>query len=71
MFVSYNKLWHLMLDKNINKTDLRRMAGISSNVVAKLGRNESVTTDTLAKICSALQCDIGDIIEMANTKKGD
>ena len=63
MDVSYNKLWKLLIDKNINKTQLKDIAGISTNAVAKLGRNESVSMDTLGKICLALNCEIGDIVE--------
>ena len=66
MSVSYNKLWHLLLDKNMTKTELRNQANVSTNVIAKLGRNESVSMDTLAKICVALDCDIADIVEMNN-----
>lgn len=60
---SYNKLWKLMIDKKINKTQLRTAAKISSNAMAKLGRDESVTIETLEKICEVLRCDIGDIME--------
>ena len=67
MAVTYNKLWKLMIDKGINKTQLRTKAGISTNAMAKLGKNESVTTDVLVKICTALQCDIGDIMEIVPT----
>ena len=63
MDVSYNKLWKLLIDKNINKTQLKDIAGISTNAVAKLGRNESVSMETLGKICLALNCEIGDIVE--------
>ena len=48
----------------MTKTELRNLAGVSTNVIAKLGRNESVSMDTLAKICVALNCDISDIVEM-------
>ena len=68
MSVSYNKLWHLLLDKNITKTELRTLAGVSTNVIAKMGGNESVSMDTLVKICSALNCDIADIVGMSNGK---
>ena len=61
---SYNKLWKLMIDKKINKTQLRTAAKISSNAMAKLGRDESVPLETLEKICNVLQCDIGDITEI-------
>ena len=64
MSVSYNKLWHLLIDMNLTKTELRNQAGISTNVIAKMGRNESVSMDTLSKICLALNCDIADIVEM-------
>lgn len=60
---SYNKLWKLMIDKKMNKTQLRSAAKISSNAMAKLGRDESVTIETLEKICEVLRCDIGDIVE--------
>ena len=68
MSVSYNKLWKLMIDKNINKTRLREEAGISSNAMAKLGRNESVRVDVLVKICSHLGCTLDDIMEIVPDK---
>ena len=64
MPVSYNKLWKLLIDKGMKKTEMRIAAGISSGTLAKLGKNESVTTDVLARICRALSCDIGDIMEV-------
>ena len=64
MAISYNKLWKLMIDKKINKTKLRENAGISSNAMAKLGKNESVQIEVLEKICKELKCDIGDICEV-------
>ena len=66
MSVRYDKLWHLLLDKKMSKTELRTLAGVSTNVIAKMGKNESVSLDTLAKICSALHCDIADVIEISN-----
>ena len=60
---SYNKLWKMMIDKRLNKTQLRTAAKISSNAMAKLGRDESVPVETLEKICDILKCDIGDIVE--------
>jgi DNA (cytosine-5)-methyltransferase 1 len=66
MSVSYNKLWHLLLDRKMTKTELRNRAGVSTNVIAKMGKNESVSMDSLAKICTALSCDIADIVEMTN-----
>ena len=64
MAVSYNKLWKLLIDKNMKKKELGEAAGISNSLIAKLGKNENVTTDVLLKICIALQCDIGDIMEI-------
>ncbi len=60
---SYNKLWKLMIDKKMNKKQLRTTAKISSNAMAKLGRDESVPIETLEKICEVLHCDIGDIMD--------
>ena len=72
MDISYNKLWKLMIDKNINKTGLRTFAGITSNAMAKLGKNESVQLETLVKIRNVLGCNIGDICEITSeTQKGD
>ena len=69
MSVSYKKLWKLLIDKEISKVDLRKHAGISTGTLAKLGKNENVTTDVLVKVCEALDCDISDIMEME--KRGD
>ena len=66
---SYNKLWKLMIDKNINKTTLRELSGISTGTLAKLGKNDYVSTEVLEKICRALQCEIGDVIEFVETDK--
>lgn len=68
MAVSYCKLWKLMIDKNINKTDLTHSAGISTNAMAKLGRNEDVKVSTLEKICTFLCCQIEDIVEIVPEK---
>lgn len=65
MSVSYKKLWKLLIDKDMKKKDLQKIAGISASSVAKLGKNENVTTDVLVKICSALECDISDIMELS------
>lgn len=64
MAVSYNKLWKLLIDKNMSKTQLIREAGISTNAMAKLGKNEDVRVEVLVKICGVLDCKIDDIIEM-------
>ena len=58
------KLWKLIIDKGINKTQLREMTGITTNILAKLGKNESVQIEVLAKICEVLECDLTDIVEI-------
>lgn len=70
MAVSYKKLWKILIDKDMKKKDLCAAAGISHASMAKLGKNENVATDVLVKICIALQCDIGDIVELANETDG-
>lgn len=69
MEISYNKLWKLLIDKDMNKTDLRSLAYLSSGTIAKLGKNENVTTDVLVRICSALECDLSDIMELQPVSK--
>lgn len=66
MAISYDNLWKLLIDKRMNKTQLKQLAGISTNAVAKLGKNESVSLETLEKICRLLQCNIGDIVEFTS-----
>lgn len=68
MTISYDKLWKLLIDKKINRTDLKNMAGISFNVLAKMGRNEYISMESLCKICAALNCDLGDIVEVEKTE---
>ena len=65
---SYNKLWKLLIDKGLSKTELRKLADVSTNVIAKLGKCEPVSMETLAKICAALDCNIEDIMEMSYSK---
>jgi len=64
MAVSYKKLWHLLIDRNMKKKDLQSAAGITSYAMSKLGRDEAVTTDILAKICRCLDCSVDDIMEV-------
>lgn len=64
MTVSYNKLWKLLIDKNMKKKELGEAAGISNSLIVKLGKNENVTVDVLVRICSALDCGIDDIMEL-------
>jgi DNA-binding Xre family transcriptional regulator len=66
MRMSYNKLWKLLIDKNLKKTDLRKVANVSSSSLAKLGKGENVTTDVILKICCALNCNVQDIMEVVD-----
>ena len=63
MPVSYDRLWKMLIDKKINRTELKNVAGISFNVMAKMGRNEFVSMESLYKICVAMNCEINDIME--------
>lgn len=69
MYIDYSKLWKLLIDKNMTKSDLLELTGISSRVLAKLSKNETVTTDTIARICTALGCDVSDIMECVSESK--
>jgi len=64
MEVNYKKLWKLLIDRDMKKQDLQSAANISAVTIAKLGRNENVTTAILAKICTALNCNVGDIMDI-------
>ena len=66
MSVCYDKLWKILIDKRMNRTDLKDMAGISFNVLAKMGKGETVSLESLHKICKTLKCNIGDIVEFAD-----
>ena len=71
MAVSYNRLWKLLIDKGITKTEMRKKAGISTSVLAKMGKNETVSMDTLARIAAAMECGLDDIVEVnCNLEKG-
>lgn len=61
--ISYKKLWKLLIDKGWNKQELIKKAGISTSSMAKLAKGQNITTDVLLKICKALDCDFGDIME--------
>ncbi len=71
MAVSYHKLWKLLIDKDMKKKDLRLAAGISTNAMAKLGKNERVTTDVIDRICTALNCDVGDVMEIVDDNRSN
>ena len=64
MTYSYNKLWKLLIDNNMMKKDLMAKANLTSNTMAKMGKNEPVSLDALARICVALKCNIGDILDI-------
>lgn len=67
--ISYTKLWKLLIDKNMNRQDLRNATGLSAASIAKLGKGENVTTAVLLRICDALDCDIADIMEAVKAKE--
>lgn len=73
MAISYSKLWKLLIDKGMTKTEMRLKADISTTTLAKLGKNETVSMEVLLKICKVLDCNVGDIIDVINegTKNGN
>lgn len=68
MCIDYTKLWKLLVDKKLKKKDLASITGLSSSTISKLSVNRNVNTEVLVKICSALQCDISDIVEIVRTE---
>ena len=68
MAVTYNKLWKLLIDKDMNKTDLKEASGVSFNVMARMSKNETISFESIEKICFALQCNVGDIIDVTPDK---
>ena len=64
MKVNYNKLWKLLIDKGMSKTQLREQTGVTTNTIAKMGKNENVSTEVICKICKALNCQNTDIMEL-------
>lgn len=72
MTYSHNRLWKLLIDKRMTKTDMRKAAGISTNILAKIGKDEPVAMESLAKICVALDYTLDDIVEITgDAEKGD
>lgn len=63
MKVSYNRLWKRLIDENMMKRDLRLKAGLTTNIIAKMGKNEHVSTEVICKICETLNCNVDDVIE--------
>ena len=70
MQVSYKRLWKLLIDRDMYKKDLRAATGLSTNAIAKLGKNEDVSTEVLRKICKALNCEVSDIMEFVPDEGG-
>ena len=68
MAVSYNKLWKKLIDLEMSRTEMRLKAGISTRQLAKLGKNEKVTTDVLVKVCNALDCNVDEIMDITETE---
>lgn len=71
MAIRYNKLWKKLIDENMMKVDLRDQAGITTNALAKLGKNEHVSTQVLEKVCKVLRCEIQDIMEFVPDEEGE
>lgn len=68
--LSYNRLWKLLIDRGMTKQDLRKITGLSSASIAKLGKGQNINTDVLIRICNALDCDLYDIVETVHKEKG-
>lgn len=71
MTLSYNKLWKLLIDKGMTKTEMRLKADISTTTLAKLEKNETVSMEVLLKICKVLNCNVGDIMDVINEETED
>lgn len=69
MTYNYNRLWKMLIDKGITKTEMRKMAGISTNILAKMGKNESVSMESLARIATVLKCGLDDIVEITKCEE--
>ena len=69
MAVSYKKLWKLLIDKDMKKEELRIAANLSTNTMAKLGKNENVSMDVMLRICKVLECNIGDVVDVVEIRK--
>lgn len=68
MIYNYNPLWKQLIDKGITKTELKCKAGVSTNIIAKMGKGEPVSMDSLAKLCTTLTCGLDDIVEIIGEK---
>lgn len=67
--ISYNRLWKLLIDRNMKRRDLKEISGISTASIAKLGKGDNITTAVLLKICNSLDCDLNDIMELVDEDK--
>ena len=65
MIYNYNRLWKLLIDRKLTKTELKDIAGVSTNIIAKINKNQPVSMESLAKITTALQCGVDDIVEIS------
>lgn len=64
--ITYKKLWKMLIDRNMSRTDLKKITGISTASIAKLGKGDNITTGVLIKVCEGLQCDLSDIMELVD-----
>lgn len=71
MTYSYNRLWKLLIDRGLTKTELKDKAWVSTNIIAKMGKNEPISMDSLAKITTALHCGVDDIVEIVSEVKNN
>ena len=71
MAISYKPLWHLLVEKEMDKEDLKKAANITSNIVSRMSKNAYVNLDSIEKICLALDCRIEDVVEIKNENEGD
>lgn len=71
MKISYKKLWILLIEKNIKKSELRELTGLSAGTITRLNKNEPISVAALLSICNALNCDIGDICSAVRDEKGE
>ncbi len=69
MSFSYNRLWKILIDKNMMKTELQEAVGISATTLAKMGKNEPISLKTIGRICKTLKCDVGDIVEYVDDEE--
>jgi len=64
LIYNYNRLWKLLIDRGLTKTELKSVAGVSTNIIAKMGKNEPISMESLAKISTSLKCGLDDIVEI-------